>query len=351
MTPRVSRRQLLRQAARGAATAPFLGLAACALGETPPQATVLTGSTMGTTYRVTLRPVPGSGPSGPLHAGVRSVLARVDARMSTYRPDSELARFNRSASTEWHDVSEETWAVVEQALEASAISGGAFDPTVGPLVDLWGFGPAPRTGRPPAPEAIAALLPAVGAGLVETRRSPPQIRKRRPDVRLDLSGVAKGHALDQVAAHLDDRGLASYLIDVGGEFLARGERAPGEPWRLGIERPVEGTREIVCTLVLRDEGLATSGDYRQFFEAEGRRFCHLIDPRRGAPVAHELAAASVVAATAAEADALATALMVLGPDGAMALARERGLAALLIVRERGALSLRTTPSFDARRTS
>lgn len=351
MSARVSRRQMLRHATRIAATAPFLGLAACALDDPPDRATVWTGPTMGTTYRVT---VPATGRprhAGPLHAEVRAILARVDARMSTYRPDAELARFNAGASTDWVDVSVETLAVVEQALEAARSSGGAFDPTVGPLVDLWGFGPAPWTGRPPTPEAIAALLPAVGAGLLETRRGPPQLRKRRPDVRLDLSGIAKGHALDQIAAHLDGRGVASYLVDVGGELRVRGEREPGQGWRVGIERPVADARELVCTLALADECVATSGDSHQFFEADGRRFSHLVDPRRGAPVTHDLAAASVVAATAAEADAWATALMVLGPEPGMAIARERGLSVLLIARADGACRLLTTPAFDRRRIS
>lgn len=352
MSARVSRRAFLRRAGRVATTSPLLGLVACALDAPPARATVLRGPTMGTTYRVTLPPSSGASDGRALHAEVGAVLARVDARMSTYRPDAELARFNAAATTAWVDVTEETLSVIERALEIARRSGGAFDPTVGPLVDLWGFGPAPRTGRPPSEAAIAALLPAVGADGIETRRDPPQVRKLRPYVRLDLSGIAKGHGLDQVAALLDDRGVASYLIDVGGELRARGERAPGEPWRIGIERPVPGAREVLTTLTLGapglTEGLATSGDYRQFFEADGRRFCHLLDPRRGAPVTHDLAAASVVAATDAEADAWATALMVLGPDAGMACARAHGLAALLVVRDGAALRLARTPALDAR---
>jgi hypothetical protein len=262
MRTRVSRRRLLRQATRLAATAPFLGLAACALDEPPERAAVWTGPTMGTAYRVTVPAARRTRPARPLHADVREVLARVDGRMSTYRPDAELARFNGAACTDWVDVSAETLAVVELALEVTRRSGGAFDPTVGPLVDLWGFGPAPRTGRPPTPEAIAALLPTVGGGLVETRRDPPQLRKRRPEVRLDLSGIAKGHALDQVAARLDDRGVASYLVDVGElrptaaqpEALAHRDRAAGAgrtraPLHAHARRRVR--RDVATTPVLR----------------------------------------------------------------------------------------------------
>jgi len=349
MSARVSRREWLARVGRAAVTAPFVGLSACALDGPPAHALVLEGPTMGTRYRVTVPAAARVRDEDALGAELRAVLDGVDGRMSTYRPDAELARFNAAASTAWFDVSDETREVVEQAVAVARGSGGAFDPTVGPLVDLWGFGPEARTGRPPAPAAVAARRRAVGVEHLETRGTPSQLRKHRPDVRLDLSGIAKGHALDRLAACLDARGLRAYLVDVGGELRARGERAPGAPWRVGIERPVPGATDLVATLALGDEALATSGDYRQFFDAGGRRYCHLIDPRRGAPVDHDLAAVTVVARDGAEADAWATALMVLGPDAGEARARARGLAALFVVRAAGAMVLRTTPELDRRR--
>ncbi len=337
MSARVSRRELLARGGRAAAWVPLGGLAACALDGPPTHAFVVEGPTMGTRYRVTVPAAARVRDQDGLRADVRAVLEGVDGKMSTWRPDAELARFNATTSTAWFDVSDETRAVVELALEVARRSDGAFDPTVGPLVDLWGFGPAAPPGRRPTAAEVAARRLAVGFEHLERRAEPSQLRKRRPDVRLDLSGIAKGHALDRLAAPLDARGVTAYLLDIGGELRARGERAAGAPWRVGIERPVPGATDLVATLALGDEALATSGDYRQFFDVDGRRYCHLIDPRHGAPVDHDLAAVTVVAADGAEADAWATALMVLGPDVGEARARALGLAALFVVRAAGAL--------------
>jgi thiamine biosynthesis lipoprotein len=349
MSARLSRRALLAAAGRVAATAPFVPLAGCALDDPPAEAWVVGGPTMGTHWRATVPAAARVRGEDALRAELLAVLERVDGRMSTYRPDAELARFNAAATTAWFDVSDETRDVVERALEVARRSDGAFDPTVGPLVDVWGFGPEPRTERVPPPAAVAARRAAVGAHLVETGAAPARLRKHRPDVRLDLSGIAKGHALDRMAACLDARGVTAYLLDVGGELRARGERAPGAPWRVGIERPEPGATDLVAALVLRDEALATSGDYRQCFVADGRRYGHLLDPRVGAPVDHAVAAVSVVATDAAEADAWATALLVLGPDAGEASARRLGLAALFVVRTPAGLVVKTTAPLDRRR--
>jgi thiamine biosynthesis lipoprotein len=348
----VSRRTLLRRAGLVAAGAPLAGLCACALDAPPEGAFVASGRCMGTTYRLTV-PAPCGGLDGrALGDGVRALLAAVEAKLSAFAPDAELARFNASTSTDWQVVSAETAAVIRAALDVARRSDGAFDPTIGPLVDLWGFGPAPRTGRPPPSDALAIARRLVGADRVEVAMDPPRVRKAHPGTRVDLGGIAKGHGLDVAAAWLDGLGVASYLLDLGGELRARGERAPGRRWRIGLERPDPDAAGLVGAIVLgepgRAEGIATSGVYRQFFDADGRRHGHVLDPRSGEPIRHGLAAVSVVAATDIDADAWATALLVLGPDDGPACARRHDLAAIFVTAEGAAYRLDPSPAMARR---
>jgi len=295
----------------------------------------ITGVTMGTGYSVQVVEPPPHLTRRALGDRVAAMFERIDARMSTYRPDSELSRFNRSRRAGWFGVSPETRAVVAHALALSTLTGGAFDVTVGPLVELWGFGAGPRRKTPPSAERLHAARARVGYRRLHTRRSPPALRKEHPELQVDLSGIAKGYAVDAVAEALEQLGAQRYLVELGGELRARGRNPAGHPWRIGVEAPLAGERRVQRVLAVERGAVATSGDYRNFFEANGRRYGHTLDPRTGRPVRHALASATVLASSAARADALATALMVLGPEAGRALGERLGLAALLVVRGDG----------------
>ncbi|NIR29770.1 MAG: FAD:protein FMN transferase [Gammaproteobacteria bacterium] len=267
---------------------------------------------------------------------IEALLDRIDGRMSTYDERSELSAFNHSASTDWIRISAETRTVIDEALRISELTDGAFDMTVGPVVNLWGFGPDGRPRTVPSRTLIAAALERVDYRQVRTRASPPAVRKERPGVYIDLSGIAKGYAVDEIARHLERSGITDYLVDVGGELRARGRNAQGLRWRVAVETPDPDERSVYRILALDGTGVATSGDYRNYFERQGRRYSHTIDPRTGAPIEHALASVTVVHASAMRADGMATALMVLGPEAGYRLAEREKLAALFIVREKGA---------------
>ena len=303
---------------------------------------------MGTTFAVTVVGPVSDSVAQRLREDIEVTLADVDGAMSTYDPDSELSRFNRWQRTDWFALSPLTFEVFRQAQEVSRLTRGAFDVTVAPLVNAWGFGAAGPAASLPTDTEVTALLANVGETMLEMDHDPPRIRKSRPAVQSDLSALAKGFAVDRVADLLDrgDDGVEGYLVEVGGEVRTRGRNEDGHPWRVGIERPVDGPSSIQRVLELTDAALATSGDYRNYFEHEGRRYSHTIDPRTGYPVDHRLVSVSVVDATCMRADALATALEVLGPEEGLALALEQGLAAFLITRGAdGTLREQATPEF------
>ena len=303
----------------------------------------LAGAVMGTTWSVQI--VADVQPD--LAARIQARLDAINARMTTYSATSELARFNASDSLQWVSVSAELAEVVAEALRVGALTGGAFDITAGPLVELWGFGAAPAIDAPPAAEAVAALRERVGVSLVAARAAPAGLRKARPDVALDLSALAKGYAVDQVAALLEDLGFSRYLVEVGGELRGRGRNARGELWRIAVEQPAAGARRVQRAFPLRDLAVATSGDYRNFFELNGKRYSHTIDPRSGYPVAHRLASVTVLDPSAMSADAFATGLLVLGEEAGYAFALSHDIPALFVVREDTGYRERMTPSFSA----
>lgn len=306
----------------------------------------VTGPTMGTYYRV--QAPDESVPTQTLRRLTETALGDVESRMSTYAPDSELLRFNRGVEGVWTNMSDLTLTVVERALAISRLSHGAFDPTVGPLVELWGFGASGALDAPPADSAIADAAANVGASRLAASVARGAMRKHSPALEIDLSGIAKGFAVDRISVALDAAGLDSYLIDVGGELHARGRKPDGGGWRVGIERPIAGQRSVHRVVELQHGAIATSGDYRRFFVHGGRRYAHSIDPRTAHPVSHTLASVSVVSADAMQADALSTALMVMGPDEGYEFALEHDIAALFIAHDDGNDYLeRWTPDFEA----
>jgi len=284
---------------------------------------------MGTYYGVTTRC---PAPPVDLDARIASALAEVNAQMSTYDESSTLSRFNRDEDTDWFPVEPALVKVISAAQIISRQSGGAFDVTVGPLVNLWGFGPDAVGAQAPSPEALTEARSRVGYRFLEVRDDPPALRKSMP-VYVDLSAIAKGFGVDQVAVLLDGLGCADFLVDVGGEVRARGQNPSGRPWRVGVEVPdPDSAGGVQRVLLLDNRAVATSGDYRNFRDLDGRRFSHTIDPRTGAPVSHALASVSVVHDSAMWADGYATAIDVLGPEAGLALADDLGLPVLLVVR-------------------
>jgi len=311
-----------------------LALAACASGPaTAPGETLISGQTMGSAWTAKLvGPLPL--PAEELRAGVQAQFDAVNLALSTYRPDSDLARFNADESGGWVGVSAELGEVLAYALTLADASGGAYDVTVGPLVNLWGFGPDLATNRVPDAASIDAARARVGWRGVEVDLANHRARKR-PGMRVDLSSLGKGRGVDRVAEYLDSRGITHYLIDLSGKLRARGRNARGTAWRVAVERPAadvtSSAPDVEPAIVeLHDESVATAGDYRRFFESGGKHYSHIIDPRTGYPVAHGTVSATAISANCMQADALATVMMVMPPADAMALAEREGLRTLLI---------------------
>lgn len=340
----MKRPQLSRLSRLPAALATTLILGSCG-GE--PDTLELRGQTMGTSYAVRVV-TPADAPAVSLESLRQRVAARLEHLenvFSTYRPDSEVSRFNAYPEQGWFGVSPDFLDVLEQAVTVSQLTGGAFDATIGPLVELWGFGAGDTPGRIPDREALDRLLSDAGSEYLQLRESPPAVRRTQPGVQLDFSAIAKGYAVDRVWELLSEAGLAAYLVDVGGEVRTRGRRADGRNWSIGVENPDGfGVAEAVP---LRDAAIATSGDYRNFFEYEGRRYSHVLDPRTGWPISHELTAVSVISTTAVVADALATALLVLGPETGFELAEHEQIAARLVVRTTDGMTVLRTSAFEA----
>ncbi|MDJ0928209.1 MAG: FAD:protein FMN transferase [Gammaproteobacteria bacterium] len=316
---------------------------ACAAPPAPEQ---LSGQTMGTAYSLRLGELPAGLVLEDLKKPVEAELSAIIAAMSSWEPDSELSIFNDQTGTDWFDVSDGLAFVIDRALTVAELSGGALDVTAAPLVDAWGFGPGSAEPSRPSDEILAAALERVGFQQLKARTDPPALRKLRPDLRVDLSAIAKGFAVDRLAAVLDGAGVKHYLIEIGGELRTRGRRPDGRAWRVGVERPDSSGRSVQSVLEMTANGaIATSGDYRNFFMLDGQRFSHIIDPRTGQPVSHDLASVTVIADNCTDADALATALYVLGPDDAYQLALKRELPVLLITREGDGFSEKSTPAF------
>lgn len=315
---------------------------------------VIDGPTMGTTYRVKL-----VGPTAADEASIRSdveaVLRDVDERLSTYRRDSDVSRFNRAPVGKWFAVAPATAEAVSAALAVSRQTNGALDVTVGPLVRLWHFGPSAVADAkstadmvPPDEVALRAARKLVGYDKLEVCRDPPALRKQVDGLEIDLSAVGEGDAIDRLAAAISRRGIKNYLVELGGEVRAGGLGPNGEPWRVAVARPIAERPEMLSAVSLSNAALATSGDYRRFFEYGGRRYSHIIDPSTGRPVTHALASVTVAADGSLTADAWATALLVLGPERGHDCAVEHGVAAIFVSRSGDSFVTKETPAWRDR---
>lgn len=286
------------------------------------------GETMGTYYSIAIDGADESQES-EIRAKVDECLAEVNRQMSTWDPDSEISRFNQSDSTDWFSVSSEFAKVVEESLRIHRLTEGAFDPTVSPLVDLWGFG-SKQPERLPSDEEIAAAKQQVGMERIEVRMMPPAIRKNKAGVALNLSAIAKGYGVDQVASLLASLGFPSHIVDIGGENRAGGLKSTGMKWRVGIESPLDSAEGPHRVVELVNLSVATSGDYRNFFEFQGVRYSHVINPLTGKPVEQPPASITVLSESCMTADAIATALMVMGTERGLTFSQKHGLSVLFL---------------------
>jgi FAD:protein FMN transferase len=310
-------------------------LSACdKIAEQPPQdySYNAVGMTMGTSYNIKASKLPDSLTPTEITRQVKALLEKVNGQMSTYQKDSELSLLNQNTSTDWIPVSPELYEVVKEAIKISQLSNGLFDVTVGPLVNLWGFGPQEMSLSPPGEAAIKEGLNHIGYNRLKLKDDSLAVKKDIPGLYVDLSGIAKGYGVDQVALLLERLGLMDYMVEIGGEIRVKGKNNQGKPWQIAVEKPTAEKRAIEKVLAITDTGMATSGDYRNYFEVEGVRFSHTIDPKSGRPINHKLASVTVLSETSMVADGLATAFMVMGPDEGYQFAEKNQIAAFFIIK-------------------
>ncbi|AEF01654.1 thiamine biosynthesis lipoprotein [Alteromonas sp. 76-1] len=304
----------------------------------------LQGQTMGTTYNVKYVLAEGEKEVEGLQEEIDAELVNINKLMSTYDTTSELSRFNQYRYSDNFEVSKETLTVVNEALRLARLSDGVLDVTVGPLVNLWGFGPNKRPEKVPTQADIDAVRDYVGYEKLST--TPTGLMKANPMLYVDLSTIAKGYGVDEVAAILDAHNLQHYLVEIGGEMRVKGERGDGSEWLIAIEKPVTTERAVQKVVSIGTNAIATSGDYRNYYEEDGKRYSHLIDPNTGSPITHDLVSVTVVNPSSMIADGLATAFNVMGWERAINLAEQEQLAVFLIRRTADGFEEYATPEFD-----
>lgn len=305
-----------------------------------PEPAQFTGSTMGTTYHVTLSGADSSQDRRAAQSAVERVLAETERHLSTYNKSSEISMLNRDESRSWRDVSPTLFVVLQQARDVSEITGGAFDITVAPMLALWGYssaddGSLTRTVfTPPSSASLEQARNSVGYARLELRKAPrTAVRKLASGMRLTVDGIAPGYAVDRIATELRALGHRDFIVEIGGEVRAAGQRPQGGPWRIAIEAPLATEREPLVGLRLRDAAVSTSGDYRDArIDTAGHSYSHTIDPRSGHTVEGALTSVTVIDANASRADAYATALMVMGTEAGLAWAQAQRVPVLFVER-------------------
>jgi len=310
------------------------------------QLVALQGQTMGTYYQVTMvlnesQQASADYSQEAVQAEIDKKLELVNDQMSTYRPNSELSRFNKAPTS--LTVSPETAFVVQSALTLSEQSGGGFDVTVGPLVNLWGFGPDKKPTKVPSDAVIAERKQLIGSQYLTVKDN--TLYKAIPELYVDLSSIAKGYGVDVVAEYLQEIGINNYLVDIGGELRAKGVKPGDKQWTIAIERPTDG-QNVQRLIQIGDNAIATSGDYRNYYEFDGIRYSHTIDPKTGKPINHKLVSVTVIHASSMMADGLATAITVLGPEAGFAFAQQHKLAVFLIEKQDDGFTEHFTESFQ-----
>ncbi len=307
--------------------ATMMFLAACSK---PAEQVHISGPTMGTGYNVKYIVQKGQPTPETLQAEIDKVLEKVNDEMSTYRPDSELSRFNQHKSSEPFVVSKDTATVVREALRINKLTEGAMDVTVGPIVNLWGFGPEDRPDVVPTPEKLAERRAITG--IEHLSETGDALIKDIPELYVDLSSIAKGRGTDEVADYLESIGIHNYMVEVGGEIRVKGKNRDGVRWRIAVEKPVVDQRSVENIIEPGDMAIATSGDYRNYFEEDGVRYSHIINPKTGTPINNKVVSVTVLDPSSMTADGLSTGLMVLGEEEGLRIANLHNIPVLYIVK-------------------
>lgn len=309
-----------------------------------PEQVNLDGKTMGTSYSIRYVAGDGTPSAREMQAEIDKRLEQVNDQMSTYRPDSELSRFNASRTVNApFPVSPATIEVVLEALRINRVTDGALDVTVGPLVNLWGFGPEGRPDNVPSAAELERRRAWIGADKLSVQGN--ALVKSIPELYVDLSSIAKGYGVDVIAEYLQSQQVKNYMVDIGGEVRTRGHNGEQKPWRIAIERPTAGVQQAQLVIQPGEMSIATSGDYRNYFEQNGTRYSHTIDPVTGRPIYHRLVSITVLSPACMTADGLSTGLNVLGPERGMALANQLGIPVFMIVKTADGFEERYSDAF------
>ncbi|MBY7948489.1 FAD:protein FMN transferase [Vibrio fluvialis] len=309
------------------ALASLLLLAGCVQ---PPQQVHLSGPTMGTSYNIKYLQQDGLPSSDDLHKEIDRLLEEVNDQMSTYRKDSELSRFNQYQGIDPFEVSNQTATVVREAIRLNGLTEGALDVTVGPLVNLWGFGPEARPEVVPTDAELAERKANTGIHHLSVEGN--KLSKDLPHLYVDLSTIAKGWGVDVVANYIESQGIHNYMVEVGGEIRLKGLNRDGVPWRIAVEKPTVDERSIQEIIEPGDMAIATSGDYRNYFERDGVRYSHIINPQTGRPIHNRVVSVTVLDKSCMTADGLATGLMVLGDEKGIEIAEQNHIPVFMIVK-------------------
>ena len=309
----------------------IIGVSACQ--QTNYEILALNGLTMGTTYSVKINADNAFVEKNQISDDIDEILSEINQSMSTYIKESELSNINFSTISDWQSISDDLFEVIDHAINVSLKTNGAFDITIAPLVNLWGFGPDKFQNKIPTDEIIELTKKNTGYKKISIDKSLKKISKLDPNLHIDLSGIAKGFAVDKIARYLDKRGFKNYLVEIGGELIGKGLNKDNEIWQIGIEDPNNNNDTIKRIIRLKDMAMATSGNYMNYFEKDGVRYSHTINPVTGKPIKHKLASVTVLDNSAMNADALATAFMVLGSEKALSLANNLEIAIYLIIKD------------------
>ncbi|MGB0697522.1 MAG: FAD:protein FMN transferase [Rhodospirillaceae bacterium] len=339
--------ELLKISRRGFLAMPLV-LAGCKFSPTE-EVLEISGPTMGTTYRVTAVDKAGTLSESALRGAIETALAEVNAQLSNWHPGSEISRFNAQKGTESVPVSDMLATVMQGAETVNKASLGRFDTTAGPLIDLWGFG-SKGTPRKPSEAEITAAQQRTGHGQT-LRVGAGSLQKIQPDTEIYLSAIGKGYGADHIAQAIQGLGVRDFMIDIGGDLYTAGRNPDGVPWQIGIERPAALSGGVLEVVGVSGLGMASSGDYRNYFEQDGKRYSHIIDPTTGSPITHKTAGATVLADTAMEADAWATAMLILGREKGLQVAQDHNIAVMFVDRDTESSELRfksiSSPRFEA----
>jgi len=295
--------------------------------------TFIKGKTMGTTYHiVVVHPKEQNIDEKSLQTNIDLLLEELNRQVSTYLPNSQINQFNRSKHLTWTKVDKDFFSIVQTAKKISKNSNGALDISISPLVDLWGFGFKPQKNVP-TDNQIKDMMPYIGHHLLELYSENTSLRKAHPNLKIDLSAIAKGFAVDKISNLLNSNGFKNHLVEIGGELKASGLNQTDEKWRIAIEQPDQSSTISQKGLEISNRAVATSGDYRNYFVEKGVRRSHIIDPKIGYPIKHNLASVTVLHDSAMLADAYATALLVMGDEKGKLFAKEKNLDVLMIIRK------------------